>query len=66
MKIHTDNPYRDIWTAYDSSNCEPGDPWGQGRSELEAINSLVDQLLEKEYERGWRDACREHGVKEES
>jgi hypothetical protein len=66
MKIHTDNPYRDIWTAYDYSNYEPGDPQGQGMSEQAAIDSLVEQLLEQEYERGWRDACRKHGVKDDA
>jgi hypothetical protein len=37
---------------------------GQGMSEQDAINNLVEQLLEVEYERGWRDACRKHGVEE--
>lgn len=64
MKITTDNPYRDIWTAYDIDNYEPGAQMGQGKTEQEAINNLVDDLVNLAYEEGWRDACRKHGVEE--
>ena len=78
MKIHTDNPYRDIWTAIDYENYEPGYPMGHGKSEEEAVNDLIDQLVNLAYEKGWGDAvnlsyqngwddaCRKHGVNDDA
>jgi hypothetical protein len=65
MKVHTDNPYRDIWTAYDYSNYEPGSAMGQGMTEQDAINDLVEQLIEEAYQCGWNDACRKHNARDE-
>ena len=61
MKIETS--YNFMWTAIDAdtydgaedSNC----PIGHGRTEREAINELVEQLLDAAFTEGWKAAVKE-------
>lgn len=46
MKIETD--FNVVWSAWDADNADEGMPLGHGNTEREAINSLVEQLLERE------------------
>ena len=73
MKIITSHDYPPIptrdhdWSAVtdnydwapDSKDC----PRGYGATEIEAINDLVEQLVEEAYANGWDDATREMMVK---
>lgn len=69
MKIETSNPLSRIWSAIDAdtydgaedSNC----PIGNGTTEREAINALVEQLLEDAHGKGYDAAEKEaHRIKE--
>ena len=66
MKIRTSHDYPPIpardhdWSAvtddYDWAPDAKDCPRGYGATEIEAINDLVEQLVEEAYERGWQDA----------
>ena len=54
IKLKTEYVYPPIpirsmdWSAIDDSTYEPGSPIGTGRTEQEAIEDLIDQLVEME------------------
>lgn len=72
MKITTNYDYPPIpergwdWSAVDSDTYDGAEDShpdnqivGRGRTELDAINDLVEQLTEAAYERGYKD-CKRH------
>ena len=70
MRVQTENPYRDIWTAIDADNYEPGAPMGQANTEQAAINALVEKLIEAAethaYAEGRRDEAADQRLRSQT
>ena len=62
MKIETDviHPFALCWSAWDADTYDGAEDSrqrieGRGASERWAINDLVEQLMEQQYEQGFKD-----------